>query len=178
MGRTQKDGRTVRTLPGGIRVSVWERFQLGCPCSCRQAPPLEPTPGCGSHLPTHPLWVLCRLRWREFLPGPHARVVCRLERVKSRLRRLFSTGQAWSNTNSVDEVRSNLLFLWDALIFFTNRQGQASGYGRITWICPLSFWGNYFHVVAVANSMEFQAHRVPNERYEYDLSTDTSKSCS
>ena len=38
-----------------------------------------------------------------------------------------------------------------------NKQGQARGYGRITQICPLPFWGHYFHVVAVANSMEFQA---------------------
>ena len=41
-------------------------------------------------------------------------------------------------------------------------QGQARGYGHITQICPLPFWGHYFHVVTVANSMD----RISSTRYQ------------
>ena len=41
-------------------------------------------------------------------------------------------------------------------------QGQARGYGRITQFCPLPFWGHYFHVVTVANSMD----RISCKRYQ------------
>ena len=41
-------------------------------------------------------------------------------------------------------------------------QKQARGYGRITQICPLPFWGHYFHEVTVANSM----HRISSTGYQ------------
>ena len=41
-------------------------------------------------------------------------------------------------------------------------QGQARRYGRITQFCPLPFWGHYFHVVTMANSMD----RISSTRYQ------------
>ena len=48
------------------------------------------------------------------------------------------------------------------LIYPYNKQGQAIGYGRITQVCPLPFWGHYFHMVTQANSMD----RISSTRYQ------------
>ena len=47
-------------------------------------------------------------------------------------------------------------------IDFMSWQGQARGYGSITQFCPLPFWGQYFHMVTIANPMD----RISSTRYQ------------